>query len=211
MGAIQAHPKSALACSPPPATTSPSDPMSDITRILHDVEQGQPQANEELFALVYQELRKLAASKMAREAGDHTLQPTALVHEAWIRLSGNLNQEWRDRGHFFGAAAESMRRILIDRARSKQRVKHGAGWTRVDFDTLDLAIHTDDDTLLRLNDALEKFEKEDPIKAKMISLRFFAGLSIPDAGLAMGLSEATLKRFWTYSRAWLYAELNHPE
>ena len=184
--------------------------MSEVTQLLHAAEQGDPKATEELLPLVYEELRRLAAHKMANEAPGQTLQPTALVHEAWVKLAGS-NQQWNGRGHFFAAAAESMRRILIDRARKRNRSKHGAGLERVNLDSVDLAASTDDTTLLRLNEALEKLATEAPDKAELVKLRFFAGLSIPDAARALDISEATAKRHWAYSRAWLYCELRQAD
>ena len=182
-------------------------PMSDVTRILDAMQQGDPRPAEELLPLVYEELRKLAAHKLAGEAPGQTLQPTALVHEAWLRLVGSTEQQWRGRSHFVAAAAEAMRRILIDRARRKNRVRHGKGLTRVDLEGVELAAQTDDDTLLRVDEALEKLAGEDPVKAQLVKLRFFAGLSIPEACQALGLSETTGKRYWAYARAWLYDEL----
>ena len=181
--------------------------MSEVTQLLHAAEQGDPKATEELLPLVYEELRRLAAHKMASEAPGQTLQPTALVHEAWVKLAGS-NQQWNSRGHFFASAAESMRRILIDRARKRNRSKHGAGLERVNLDSVDLAASTDDATLLRLDEALQKFALEAPDKVELIKLRFFAGLSIPDAARALDISEATAKRHWAYARAWLYCELD---
>ena len=181
--------------------------MSDVPRILDAIQQGDSHAAEELLPLVYQELRRLAAHKMASEAPGQTLQPTALVHDAWVKLAGS-NQQWNGRGHFFAAAAESMRRILIDRARKRNRSKHGAGLERVNLDSVDLAASTDDPTLLRLDEALQKLALEAPDKVELIKLRFFVGLSIPDAARALDISEATAKRHWAYARAWLYCELN---
>ena len=169
--------------------------MSDVTRILDAMHQGDPKAAEELLPLVYEELRRLAAHKMAGEAPGQTLQPTALVHEAWLRLAGSTDQTWKSRSHFFAAAAEAMRRILIDHARRKNRVRHGRGLTRVDLDGVELAAQTPDDTLLRVDEALEKLAGEDPVKAQLVKLRFFVGLSIPDACRALDLSETTGKRY----------------
>jgi RNA polymerase sigma factor (TIGR02999 family) len=171
------------------------------------VDQGDPKAADELLPLVYEELRRLAAQKMAREAAGQTLQPTALVHEAWLRLVGSHAQPWNSRGHFFAAAAEAMRRILIDNARRKNRLRHGQGLARVDLDQVDVAIHSDDGTLLRVDDALQKLAQEEPVKAELVKLRFFIGLSIAEAGQTLGLSESTAKRYWAYSRAWLYEKL----
>lgn len=181
--------------------------MSEITRILDRAEEGDPKAAEELLPLVYDELRRVAAQKMAAETPGQTLQPTALVHEAWLRLVGSQDQQWRGRGHFFGAAAEAMRRILIDKARQKNRVRHGKGMTRIDLERVDVAIEADDDTLLSVNEALSRLAAEEPLKAELVKLRYFVGLSIPEAGRALGLSESTAKRYWTFARAWLYEEL----
>ncbi|MBI2946631.1 MAG: sigma-70 family RNA polymerase sigma factor [Verrucomicrobia bacterium] len=181
--------------------------MSDVTLILERVQQGDPAAAEELLPLVYEELRKLAAIRMAHEPAGQTLQATALVHEAWLRLAGPEPQVWNNRYHFFAAAAEAMRRILIDNARRKHRPKHGHGWQRVDLDQVNVAIQTDDDTLLLVNEALTRLEQEDPQKAELVKLRYFAGMTIPEAGQALGLSESTAKRIWTYARAFLLREI----
>jgi RNA polymerase sigma factor (TIGR02999 family) len=181
--------------------------MRDATRILDAIQHGDEKAAEELLPLVYDELRRLAAHKMAHEAAGQTLQPTALVHEAWLRLVGSHDQQWSGRGHFFAAAAEAMRRILIDNARRKNRLRRGQGLARVDLDRVDVAIHSDEDTLVRVDDALRKLANEDPVKAELVKLRFFIGLSIAEAGQALGLSESTAKRYWAYARAWLYEEL----
>jgi RNA polymerase sigma factor (TIGR02999 family) len=178
--------------------------MHEVTRILNAIEQGEPQAAEKLLALVYDELRKLAALKMAHEAPGQTLQATALVHEAWLRLGGERQPEWQNRAHFFAAAAEAMRRILIDNARRKKAVRHGGGVERVDFDSLDLAVGMDDQQLLALHEALEQFAAKDPVKAELVKLRFFAGLTIEQAAQVLGFSEPTAKRHWAYARAWLY-------
>jgi RNA polymerase sigma factor (TIGR02999 family) len=181
--------------------------VSEFTQILARVDRGDPKAAEELLPLVYEELRRLAAQKMAHEAAGQTLQPTALVHEAWLRLAGSRDQQWNSRGHFFAAAAEAMRRILIDNARRKHRLRHGQGLARVDLDSVDVAIHSDDDTLIRVDDVLRKLAQAEPVKAELVKLRFFIGLSIAQAGQALGLSESTAKRYWTYARAWLYEEI----
>ena len=183
--------------------------MSDVTRILDAIQQGDPKATEELLPLVYEELRKLAAHKMANEAPGQTLQPTALVHEAWLRLTGNENQEWNGRCHFFAAAAEAMRRILVENARRKQRVKHGGALQRIDLTTLDVAIITHDEHLLAVDEALDKLAARDPLGAQLIKLRFFAGLSSVDAARMLGIPERTAKRTWAYARAWLYEELKN--
>ena len=181
--------------------------MSAVTVILNRVQQGHPKAAEELLPLVYEELRKLAAAKMANERPGQTLQPTALVHEAWLRLTGNENQEWNNRGHFFAAAAEAMRRILVENARRKQRVKHGGEMQRVDLAALDVAIITHDEHLLAVDEALDKLAAHDPLGAQLIKLRFFTGLSNLDAARMLGIPERTAKRTWAYARAWLYEEL----
>ena len=181
--------------------------MSEITRILDAVQHGDANAADELLPLVYDELRKLAANKMAHEAAGHTLQPTALVHEAWLRLAGDQNPKWENRAHFFGAAAEAMRRILIERARRKGSLKRGAGAERVDLDQVDTAIDADDETLIVINDALDKLTLEDPQSAEVIKLRFFVGMTNAEAGQALGISERSVKRCWTLARAWLYREI----
>jgi len=184
-----------------------SNIQSDVSGVASIPPRDDNRAAEDLLLLVYAELRSLAARKLAHEAPGQTLQPTALVHEAWLRLASSTRQQWNSRNHFFGAAAEAMRRILIDNARRKDRVRHGRGLTRVDVADLDLASTADDETLLRVDDAMQKLAKEDPEKAELVKLRFFAGLSVRDAAEAMGLSEATAKRYWTYCRAWFYDEL----
>lgn len=181
--------------------------MSDVTRILDRVQQGDQQAAEELLPLVYEELRKLAAQKMANEAAGHTLQPTALVHEAWLRLVGEAQPTFENRGHFFSAAAEAMRRILIEKARRKRRLRHGGELQRVDFTDLDVAIAEDDDAVLAVSEALDRLAKLDPVAAELIKLRFFGGLPNAEAARVLGLAERTAKRTWAYARAWLYDEL----
>ena len=181
--------------------------MSDITRILDSIERGQARAADELLPLVYEELRRLAAQKLAGEAAGHTLQPTALVHEAWLRLAGEDNQKWDGRGHFFAAAAEAMRRILIENARRKQAQKRGVNPERVKLEDVDVAVLADDETLLLVNEALEKLETEDPGAAQVVKLRFFAGMTNEEAGQALGISARTAKRYWTFARAWLFREL----
>ena len=180
--------------------------MSDVTEILTAIDQGQARAAE-LLPLVYEELRKLAAARLAQESPGQTLQPTALVHEAWLRLTGEEQPCFDGRGHFFAAAAEAMRRILIENARRKGRLKRGGEWERVGLENLDVAVATNDDALLAVNEALEKLTVIDPVGAKLIELRFFAGLSNVDAATVLGLAERTAKRTWTYARAWLYEEL----
>lgn len=181
--------------------------MSDVTRILDRVQQGEAKAAEELLPLVYEELRKLAAHKMAHEAPGHTLQPTALVHEAWLRLVGPADQPWNGRGHFFAAAAEAMRRILVEKARRKRRLKHGGDWQRIDLSHLDIAGTADDDQLLAVDEALERLAQRDPQGAELIKLRFFTGLPHVEAARVLGIPERTAKRTWAYARAWLHEEL----
>jgi len=181
--------------------------MSDVTGLMDRVQHGDPKAADELLPLVYEELRRLAAQKMANEAAGQTLQPTALVHEAWLRLTGEQNPQWDGRGHFFAAAAESMRRILIERARRKNALKRGGDLKPVNLDDVDVAALADGDTLLLINDALEKLEKEDSDAAQVVKLRFFAGLTNEEAGQALGVTARTAKRYWTFARAWLFQEL----
>jgi RNA polymerase sigma factor (TIGR02999 family) len=187
-----------------------SDPAEQTTRILEAVEAGDEAAAEKLLPLVYNELRRLAAARLSQEAPGQTLQPTALVHEAWLRLAGSSNQHWKGRGHFFGAAAEAMRRILIDRARKRQRGRHGHGLVRIDLSQLDIAETADDDLLLRVNEALAKLEREAPERARLVKLRYFTGLSISEAAEALGIATATANRHWAFARAWLLAELQTP-
>ena len=177
--------------------------MSDVTRILCAIEQGDPQASEQLLPLVYEELRKLAAQKMAQESPDQTLQATALVHEAYLRLVGNDDsQRWDSRGHFFAAAAEAMRRILVDNARRKESLKHGGNFVRVDIDVAEPSA-TADDKLVALDEALTKLAELDATKAELVKLRYFAGLTTQEAAAALGISTATADRYWAYARAWL--------
>jgi RNA polymerase sigma factor (TIGR02999 family) len=180
--------------------------MSEVTRILGSMEVGDPQAAEQLLPLVYEELRRLAGVQMALEASGQTLQPTALVHEAWLRLGGE-DHLWANRRQFFSAAAEAMRRILIERARHRGRMRHGGGLQRTSLDGLDLAISTDDDLLLLVSESLDRLAQHDAPGAELIKLRFFAGLSNVEAAEALGLSERTAKRTWAYARAWLYEEI----
>jgi RNA polymerase sigma factor (TIGR02999 family) len=186
--------------------------MGDVTRILADIEQGDPHAAEQLLPLVYEELRRLAAQKMAHEGPDQTLQPTALVHEAYLRLVGADDvQRWNGRGHFFGAAAEAMRRILIDQARRKHCNRHGGALTREPFACLEIAVPEPSVNLLAVNEALERFESIDPPKAELVKLRYFVGLTISEAAEALGISTTTADRHWAYARAWLHTELKRSE
>jgi RNA polymerase sigma factor (TIGR02999 family) len=182
--------------------------MNEVTQVLNAVGRGQAQAAD-LLPLVYEELRKLAAHKMAHEPAGQTLQPTALVHEAWLRLVDKDGQsQFDNRAHFFGAAAEAMRRILIDRARRKQAQRHGGAQQRLDIQEVDIAAEPRDDELLAVNDALDKFAARDPAKAELVKLRYFVGLSLAEAADILGISEPTAKRHWAFARAWLQAEIN---
>ncbi|MEX2140420.1 MAG: ECF-type sigma factor [Pirellulales bacterium] len=183
--------------------------MSDVTRILLAIDQGDSNAAEQLLPLVYAELRKLAAQKLAQEKPGHTLQATALVHEAYLRLvDTDRVQKWDSRGHFFAAAAEAMRRILIESARRKACPKHGGGRTRVDLDEGACMVDSSADDLLALDEALARLSAEEPVKGELVKLRYFAGLTIPEAAEVLGISVATAERYWTYARVRLYCELN---
>jgi RNA polymerase sigma factor (TIGR02999 family) len=185
--------------------------MSDVTRILAAINQGDPQASAELLPIVYEELRRLAAQKMAHEKPGQTLQATALVHEVYLRLVGApKTQQWDNRRHFFAAAAEAMRRILVENARSKRSLKRGGGRKRVDLDA-NLAGQTARDDLLALDAALAKFAVREPVKAELVKLHFFAGLTLRETGEALGISLATAERYWAYARTWLFAELEDAE
>lgn len=181
--------------------------MSDVTQLLGAIDRGDRQAAEELLPLVYDELRKLAAHRMVQEQPGQTLQPTALVHEAWLRLVGDESARFEGRGHFFAAAAEAMRRILIDRARQKMSLKRGARAERVDLDELQVAVAADDETLLAVDEAMAKLAKEDPDSAQFIKLRFFVGLTNEEAAQSLGIPERTARRHWSFARAWLHREL----
>jgi RNA polymerase sigma factor (TIGR02999 family) len=186
--------------------------MSEGTRILSAIEQGDPQAAEQLLPLVYDELRKLAAQRMAQEAPGQTLQATALVHEAYLRLVNvEKVQHWDSRGHFFAAAAEAMRRILLNRARDKKRAKRGGERRRVNLDQIEIALDTSDEQLIALDEALTQLAVEDADAARLVNLRFFAGLTLKDAAVSLGLAPRTAERQWAYARAWLYARLRQDE
>jgi RNA polymerase sigma factor (TIGR02999 family) len=182
--------------------------VSEVTLILERAQQGDPKAAEELLPLVYDELRTLAAGRMANEAGGQTLQATALVHEAWLRLVGKDAQvQFQNRAHFFGAAAEAMRRILIESARRKRAVRHGGGQARLDIQELEIAAGGKDDELLAVHDTLEKFAARDKQKAELVKLRYFVGLTTEEAAEILGISIPTADRWWNFSRAWLFEEI----
>jgi RNA polymerase sigma factor (TIGR02999 family) len=182
--------------------------MSDVSRILSAIEHGDPAAADQLLPLVYDELRRLAAQKLARESPGQTLQATALVHEAYLRLvDQDRTRRWDSRGHFFAAAAEAMRRILVERARRKRAEKHGGRHQRQDVDDVEIVAASPTEDLLALDEALTRLEAEDPSKADLVKLRYFAGLSIEDTARALGISSATAKRQWAYARAWLFRQI----
>ena len=185
--------------------------MSDVTQILERVEKGDGKAAEELLPLVYEELRKLAAHKMAQEAPGntlHTLQPTALVHEAWLRLVGGGPSHWNSRGHFFSAAAETMRRILIEAARRKQSQQRGGHLERQELDENTLVLDRPAEEILAVNEALEKLTSQDPVAADLVKLRYFAGMTLPEVAEALGMSPRTADRVWAYARSWLREEID---
>lgn len=182
--------------------------MNDVTQVLQAIGEGDQMASDELLPLVYNELRKLADSKMAYEAEGHTLQATALVHEAYLKLvDRGQQQDWNSRNHFFMAAAESMRRILIDRARAKGRQKRGGGWQRLELDGLSLALDAEPEVLLLLHEVMERFEKKDELKAQVVKLKFYAGLTNEEVADTLKVSVPTVKRYWSYARAWLMREI----
>lgn len=181
--------------------------VSDVTRVIEAIQQGDPKAADELLPLVYEELRRLAAAKMANEAAGNTLQATALVHEAWLRLIGNDNPKFAGRGHFFGAAAEAMRRILIDRARRKRALRHGGGQQRLNLDQVDLAAPGAEDQLLAVHEALDKLAAQDPVEAQLVKLRYFVGLTVEEAAGLLNISPRTARNYWVHARTWLYHEI----
>jgi RNA polymerase sigma factor (TIGR02999 family) len=183
--------------------------MSQVTILLEAARRGD--AADQLLPLVYEELRRLAAHKMAQENPGQTLQPTALVHEAWLRLAGDENRKWNDRTHFFAAAAEAMRRILVDNARRKGAQRHGGGQLRVELPEIACAVAENDDQVLAVNEALEKFAAQDKQKAELVKLRYFVGMTIEEAAEVLRVSAATAKRHWAYARAWLYEEIRTQE
>lgn len=190
------------------SSVTESEFMPSVTQILSQIESGNPQAAERLLPIVYEELRKLAAVRMALESPDHTLQPTALVHEAYLRLVDQQQpQRWDNRGHFFAAAAEAMRRILLNRARDKHRLKRAPRGRRLDLDQIEVAIQTPDEALIALDEALTKLAEHDGQVANLVKLRFFAGLTLQQAAESLGIPRRTADRYWAYARAWLCDEL----
>ncbi len=182
--------------------------MNDVTRILSAIERGDPHASAQLLPLVYDELRKLAAQKMAHEAPGQTLQATGLVHEAYLRLVGvETARHWNSQGHFFAAAAEAMRRILVENVRRKKRIKHGGDMERVEFEMDSLPTRMTSDELLELDEALEKLQHQDPVKAQLVTLRYFGGMTIEQAAEVLHISRVTAHRYWTYARAWLHLQI----
>jgi RNA polymerase sigma factor (TIGR02999 family) len=193
------------------ATEEAVPPMNDVTHILSAIEQGGPQASGDLLPLVYAELRRLAKHRLAQENPGQTLQATALVHEAYLRLvDAEVIQRWESRGHFFAAAAEAMRRILVENARRKRADKRGGRWARQELDEIEIAAPAPSTDLLALDEALEKLEADEPVKAQLVKLRYFAGLSEEDTARALGISRATVQRHWRYAKAWLLDELHGP-
>lgn len=182
--------------------------MDDVTHILQTMEQGDPQAAERLLSVVYDELRKIAAAKMAAEAPGHTLQPTALVHEAWLRLTGSTPQTWDSRAHFFAAAAEAMRRILVEHARRKLAHKRGSGAQRVELEESQLVLAAPAEELLAVHEGLDRLAAHDPQAAQLVKLRYFVGLTMQEAADTLGLAKRTAENLWTYARAWLHREIS---
>lgn len=185
--------------------------MSDVTRILNAIERGDARATDELLPLVYEELRVLAAQKLSHEAPGQTLQATALVHEAYLRLVGSEAQGWDSKGHFFAAAAEAMRRILVENARRKGSEKHGGHLQRVDLESCEITQEGSSEELLALNGALDALAQEDAVTAEVVKLRYFAGLSLDQVAGILGVSERTVRRYWAYGRAWLLRALTRPD
>jgi RNA polymerase sigma factor (TIGR02999 family) len=184
--------------------------MNDITRILNAIHSGEPRAADELLPLVYEELRRLAVYKMSHEARGHTLQATALVHEAWIRLAASERQNWENRGHFFAAAAEAMRRILVDHARRKQSLKRGGKVEHAEFDEASIVLAAPADELLAVHEALDELARQDAEAAELVKLRYFVGMTMEEAASVMNLSKRTAESLWTYARAWLKRAIKGP-
>jgi RNA polymerase sigma factor (TIGR02999 family) len=180
--------------------------MTSLTLLLN--EQDKSGGSDDLLPLVYNDLRRLAAARMARESSGQTLQPTALVHEAWLRIFSSGSRKWHNRGHFFGEAAEAMRRILIERARRKSRLKHGGGWVQLDIEGLSLAAVTPDDKIILINDALERLEGEDPARARIVVMKFFGGLTNHEVADILGVAERTVERQWAFAKAWLFQNIH---
>jgi RNA polymerase sigma factor (TIGR02999 family) len=178
--------------------------MSDVTQVLQSMSKGDARASEQLLPLVYEELRRVAMARMAQEASGQTLQATALVHEAWLRLVSDGDRTWQNRAHFFGAAAEAMRRILIENARRRSRLKRGGNLVRVDIADVDVAAATPDDKILLINEALQVMEKDDPEKAHVVVMKFFGGLTNQEVAETLSVTERTVERHWAFAKAWLY-------
>jgi RNA polymerase sigma factor (TIGR02999 family) len=178
--------------------------MTGLTLLLNE---NDPRGSDDLLPLVYNDLRRLAASRMANESPGQTLQATALVHEAWLRMFAGGTRKWNNRGHFFGEAAEAMRRILIERARRKSRLKHGGGWVQMDIEGLSLATAAPDDKVILINDALERLEAEDPARAKIVVMKFFGGLTNQEVATILGVTERTVERQWAFAKAWLFQNI----
>jgi RNA polymerase sigma factor (TIGR02999 family) len=181
--------------------------MSDITLVLEAINRGESQASEKLLPLVYDELRNLAMARMLRESAGHTLQPTALVHEAWLRLVGESDKDWKGRAYFFAAAAEAMRRILVEHARKKSRLKHGGGKERLNIEDVDLVEATPDDKVLLVNEALENLERSQPERARVVVMKFFGGMTNEEVADMLGISQRSVDRHWVCAKAWLFKEL----
>jgi len=184
--------------------------MSDVTLILQAVRRGDGQAAEELLPMVYNELRQLAAARMAQESAGQTLQATALVHEAWLRMVGDGDRSWQNRAHFFGAAAEAMRRILIENARRKSRLKRGGGQVRLNIEELELAATTPDDKILLIDEALARLQMKDPQMARVVMMKYFGGMTNQEAAESLGVTERTVERQWAYAKAWLFRDIRSP-
>ena len=185
----------------------PCEAPNEITQVFQAIKRGEGRASEELLPLVYDELRRLAMARMAQEAVGQTLQATALVHEAWLRMVGDGDRTWQNRAHFFGSAAEAMRRILVENARRKSRLKRGGGQLRLDIEDLDLAATTPDEKVLLMNDALEQLQGEDPEKARIVVLKFFGGLTNQEVATSLDVTERTVERQWAYAKAWLLEKI----
>lgn len=185
--------------------------VNELTLLLQSAHADDPHSAEKLLPLVYEDLRRIAVARMSRQPAGHTLQATALVHEAYLRLVGNPEATWQDRRHFFAAASEAMRHILVDRARRKSAVRHGGDQVRLEFDDVVIAAHSDDEVVLAVNDALALLAQQDPVAAELVRLRFFAGFTFAQAAELLDVSERTAKRLWAYARAWLYEEIRRTQ